>query len=142
VTKIFDTSLLVFCHTMPTTHHCQCCKKLDSSPNTKSNAPFTGRSTTTKMTALDTLKNVSNAIVQRLRCLPDLSTTSGNEELVGVQKVNGVRDVTLLAEGGYNSIWLVELCASLEVRLSPLFILSPPRSQYLQLTFLGRFRIS
>jgi hypothetical protein len=50
-----------------------------------------------------------------VRSLPDPSTFSAKGRLVGAQKVDGVKDVTLLAEGGYNSIWLVELCASLEV---------------------------
>jgi hypothetical protein len=35
---------------------------------------------------------------------------------VGVRAVDEIRDVTQLAQGGYNSIWLVKLRAQLEVK--------------------------
>lgn len=66
------------------------------------------------MTALDTLRNVSNAIVH-------LKTAFQNERVgntVDLEGLDKVRELELLAKGGYNSIWLVKLHEHLEVGLA------------------------
>lgn len=77
------------------------------------------------MTALDTLRNVSNAIVH-------LKTAFQNERVgntVDLEGLDKVRELELLAKGGYNSIWLVKLHEHLEIaQRSPLnqFVLRLP----------------
>lgn len=66
-----------------------------------------------------TLRSVSSAIADRLRGAPRSSTVG---DLVDVRAVDNIMDVSLLAHGGYNSIWLVKLRAQLEVKCNlPVF---------------------
>lgn len=94
-------------------------QKMASAQNTKSSVPYTQRSSTTSKTTRDTLRNVSSAIADRLRGASRSSTIGDS---VDVRAVDDITDVSLLAHGGYNSIWLVKLRAQLEVKCNLLFL--------------------
>lgn len=95
-------------------------QKMASAQTAKSAVPYTQRSSTTTR---DTLRSLSSAIADRLRGAPR-SCTIG--ESVDVRAGDDITDVTLLAHGGYNSIWLVKLRTQLEVKCNLLVFL--PRS--------------
>lgn len=84
-----------------------------SAQNTNSGVPYTQGSSTTSKTTRDTLRSVGCAIADRLRSAPR-SPTIGDP--VDVQAVDDITDVSLLAYGAFNSIWLVKLRAQLEVK--------------------------
>lgn len=84
--------------------------------------PYTHRSSTTSKTLRDTLRSVSSAIADRLRGAPRSSTIGDS---VDVRAVDDITDVSLLAHGGYNTIWLVKLRAQLEVKCNLLVFLAP-----------------
>ncbi|KAF7515208.1 hypothetical protein G7054_g14694 [Neopestalotiopsis clavispora] len=60
-----------------------------------------------------TLKSVSYAIVRQLHTLPSLEALHPGDA-VNVDDIDLVQDVTLLAVGGYNYVWLVKLHKGLE----------------------------
>lgn len=90
-----------------------------SAQTTKSSVTYTQRSSTTSKTTRGTLRSVSSAIADRLRGAPRSSTIGDS---VDVRSVDDITDVSLLAHGGYNSIWLVKLRAPLEVKCNLLVI--------------------
>ncbi|KFY34903.1 hypothetical protein V494_06376 [Pseudogymnoascus sp. VKM F-4513 (FW-928)] len=128
-----------YCPTFPT-HPSQCPQhitacaaiKMDSARLTRSSAACIPRSPTTSKTAMDTLKSVNSAIVQMLRTT--MKTTMETKMKVAVEAameskqveneaklhvgIDGVRAVSQIAKGGYNSIWLVELCECFEISLN------------------------
>lgn len=95
-------------------------QKMASAQTTKSSVPYTQRSSTTSKTTRGTLRSVSSSIAQRLRGAPRSSTIGDSVDL---RAVDNIIDVSLLAHGGYNSIWLVKLRAQLEVKCNlPVFL--------------------
>lgn len=86
---------------------------------TKSSVPYTQRLSITSKTTRDTLRSVSSAIADRLRGAPRSSTIGDS---LDVRAVDDIMDVSLLAHGGYNSIWLVKLSVHLEVKCNLLVL--------------------
>lgn len=75
----------------------------------KSNAKPTPKSPTTRRIALDTLRSANNAIVPKLR--------NSASDTVALDDIPEIQGATLIARGGYNSVWLVKLHGVLEVGL-------------------------
>jgi hypothetical protein len=86
--------------------------------NIKSNARSTAKSSITKLTTMATLKSVSYAIVRQLHTLPSVEALQPGDA-VNIDGIDLVQDVTLLAVGGYNYVWLVKLHQGLEVSCLP-----------------------
>lgn len=86
-----------------------------SAQNIKSSVPYTPRLSTTSKTTRDTLRSASSAIAKMLR---SVLITSKIGDSVDVPALDDITDVSLLADGGYNSIWLVKLRTQLEVKCS------------------------
>lgn len=78
---------------------------------------FIDKSSTTSKGSLDALRNVSNAVVCALRvAMGDRDLRSG--DVVDVGEVGLIDDVSLLAAGGYNFVFLVKPQEGLLVQVS------------------------
>lgn len=79
----------------------------------------TPKSTTTAAIALDTLKSANNAIVRKVRAMME-SRQEPKPQSLDLDSTEAAifQSVTLLAKGGYNTIWLVKLHGYFEVDLS------------------------
>lgn len=75
-----------------------------SAKPTRSGGPRTPTSFTTSITALDFLESVSYATVRKLQTLADVRAEN---TIILSDVADEVRDVGLLARGGYNTVWLV-----------------------------------
>ncbi|KAI3324982.1 kinase-like domain-containing protein [Xylariaceae sp. AK1471] len=86
---------------------------------TKSVAKFILKSSTISPTTPHTLRNVSNAIVPKLRAALAVQELHRGDP-VDIGGVDPVQHVTLLAIGGYNSVWLVKLHHKVETTSTPI----------------------
>lgn len=77
----------------------------------------TQKSTTTAAIALDTLRSANNAIVGKARAVMESQQEPKPQSLdLDAGEAAIFRSVTLLAKGGYNTVWLVRLHGYFEVR--------------------------
>ncbi|KAL2105650.1 hypothetical protein VUR80DRAFT_7960 [Thermomyces stellatus] len=79
-------------------------RSMVSAKPTRSGGPRTPTSFTTSITALDFLESVSYATVRKLQTLADVRAEN---TIILSDVADEVRDVGLLARGGYNTVWLV-----------------------------------
>ncbi|KAI1117696.1 kinase-like domain-containing protein [Nemania sp. NC0429] len=89
-------------------------RRMVSVSATKFVAKFIAKSSATNPTTPDTFRNISNAIVPKLRRLPPIQELHRGDA-VDIGGIDLVQHVTLLAVGGYNSVWLVKLHHRVEV---------------------------
>ncbi|KAF2967063.1 hypothetical protein GQX73_g6527 [Xylaria multiplex] len=76
------------------------------------------KSSTMKKAPQDTLRNVSNALIPKLRVAQTMQELHPGDA-VDTRGIDSVQHVTLLAVGGYNSIWLVRLHQGIESMPAP-----------------------
>ena len=75
------------------------------------------KSTTSAVIALDTLRSANNAIVRKVRAVMESQQDPKPQCLeLDAGEAAIFRSVTLLAKGGYNTIWLVRLHGYFKVR--------------------------
>ena len=99
---------------------------MDSAENTRFNAQFTQRFSITKEVPLDSLRNADTVLVPKLqRAYAQNSevgcTVSLSEEELG--------EASLIAVGGYNTVWLVQPDQNVKVSCFLLFILNSDFTQ-------------
>lgn len=84
--------------------------------NTKSDAECTPKPSATRLIAPDTFESVNLANAQRLQTA--IASECVEKRLI-FDDMEGVRDATWLAQGAYNSVWLVRLRDGFQVSGRP-----------------------
>lgn len=97
-------------------------QNMASAQNTKSSIPYTPLLSVTSKITRDTLRSVSCAIAEMLRRNAPRASKIGESVDVGAVVDDVIiTDVSLLAHGSYNLIWLVKLRTHVDVKVQSTF---------------------